>query len=73
LVFLLGVFAGMFLYFVMYPYVADFASSTNLGVVKLHDLFGGNEYTSYILTVALESSIILFMMLLQKLTRKGTK
>ena len=74
LVFLLGVFAGMFLYFILYPFIADFASSTNLGVLKLHDLFGGNAYTSYILTVALETGIILFMMLLQKIIfGKGNK
>lgn len=69
LVFLLGVVAGMFLYFIIYPFISDFASSTNMGVVKLHDLFGGNEYTSYILTVALEFGIIGFMVLLQKLSK----
>jgi hypothetical protein len=73
LVFLLGLFAGMFVYFILYPFIAGFASSGNLGVLKLHDLFGGNEYTSYILTVALETGIILFLMLLQKLTNKGEK
>jgi len=70
-VFILGLFAGALLYFVLYPYVKDFANSTNLGVLKLQDLFGGNEYTSYILTVILESGIIGFLMLLQKLTNKG--
>lgn len=70
-VFLLGLFAGMFLYFILYPIVGDFANSTKLGVVKLHDLFGGNEYTSYILTVALEVGIIAFLILLQKLSNKG--
>jgi len=73
LIFLLGLFAGMFVYFILYPFIAAFASSGNLGVLKLHDLFGGNEYTSYILTVALETGIILFLMLLQKLTNKGEK
>ena len=70
-VFILGLFAGALLYFVLYPYVKDFANSTNLGVLKLQDLFGGNEYTSYILTVILEGGIIGFLMLLQKLTNKG--
>ena len=73
LVFLLGLFAGAFIYFLLYPFVKDFASSGDLGVLKLHDLFGGNEYTSYILTIALETGIILFLMLLQKLTNKGEK
>jgi len=73
LVFIVGLFGGAFLYFLLYPMVAEFASSGNLGVLKLHDLFGGNEYTSYILTVALESGIIGFLMLLQKLTNKGEK
>jgi len=73
LVFLLGLFLGMFAYFILYPMIEGFASSGNLGVLKLHDLFGGNEYTSYILTVALEVGIILFLMLLQKLTNKGEK
>lgn len=73
LVFILGLFLGMFVYFIAYPYIDTFASSSNLGVLKLHDLFGGNEYTSYILTVALEVGIILFLMALQKLTNKGEK
>ncbi len=71
LVFLVGVVAGMFVYFLIYPYVSDFANSSNLGVLKLHDLFGGNEYTSFIITVALETGIILFMMLLRKMTQIG--
>jgi len=69
LVFLAGIIVGMFIYFLIYPFVDTFASSSNLGVLKLHDLFGGNEYTSYILTVALEMGIILFLMLLQRLVR----
>ncbi len=73
LIFLLGLFGGAFVYFLLYPMVADFASSGNLGVLKLHDLFGGNEYTSYILTVIIESGIIGFLVLLQKLTNKGEK
>jgi len=73
LIFLLGLFGGAFLYFLLYPLVQGFASSGNLGVLKLHDLFGGNEYTSYILTVLLESGIIGFLVLLQKLTNKGEK
>ena len=73
LVFLLGLFGGAFIYFLLYPMIAGFVSSGNLGVFKLHDLFGGNEYTSYILTVALESGIIGFLVLLQKLTNKGEK
>ena len=73
LVFLLGLFLGMFAYFILYPMIEGFASSGNLGILKLHDLFGGNEYTSYILTVALEIGIILFLMLLQTLTNKGEK
>ncbi len=73
LVFLLGLFGGAFLYFMLYPMVKDFASSGNLGVLKLQDLFGGNEYTSYILTVILETGIISFLVLLQKLTNKGEK
>ncbi len=73
LIFLLGLFGGAFVYFLLYPMIADFASSSNLGVLKLHDLFGGNEYISYILTVLLESGIIGFLVLLQKLTNKGEK
>ncbi len=73
LVFLLGLFGGAFLYFLLYPMVKDFASASNFGVLKLHDLFGGNEYTSYVLTVILETGIIAFLLLLQKLTNKGEK
>ena len=73
LVFLVGVIAGMFLYFNIYDAISGFASSSNLGVLKLHDLFGGNYYTSYILTVALEVGIIFYLMTLQKLTNNGEK
>ena len=71
LVFLAGVIAGMFVYFLIYPLVSGFANSSNMGVVKLHDLFGGNEYTSYIITIGLEIGIISFMVLLRKLANKG--
>ncbi len=73
LVFLIGIFGGMYIYFVLYDKIEAFASSGSLGVYKLQDLFGGNQYTSYILTVALEVGIILFLMTLQKLTNKGEK
>lgn len=71
LIFLVGVVAGMFVYFLMYPFISDFANSSNMGVLKLQDLFGGNQYTAYIITVALETSIILFMILLRKMTQSG--
>lgn len=71
LVFLVGVVAGMLLYFVIYPFISGFANSSNMGVLKLQDLFGGNQYTSYIITVALETGIILFMILLRKMTQLG--
>ena len=73
LLFLVGVVVGMFVYFQLYPMVESFANSSKLGVVKLHDLFGGNEYTSYILTVALEVGIILFLTSIQKITHNGEK
>ena len=71
LVFLVGVVAGMFVYFLIYPFISDFANSSNMGVLKLQDLLGGNQYTSYIITIALETSIILFMILLRKMTQLG--
>jgi uncharacterized membrane protein YedE/YeeE len=73
LIFIVGLFAGMFVYFIAYPYIHSFVSSGDMGILKLHDLFGGNEYTSYVVTVALETGIILFLMLLQKLTNKGER
>ncbi len=72
-IFLFGIAFGMFLYFLIYPYIDQLASSSKLGVLKLHDLFGGNEYTSYILTVVLEIGIILFLMFLQKIAQRGEK
>ena len=71
LIFLVGVVAGMFVYFLIYPFISDFANSSNMGVLKLQDLFGGNQYSAYIITVALETSIILFMILLRKMTQLG--
>jgi hypothetical protein len=40
-----------------------------MGVLRFKDLFGLNEYLSYLLTLALEIGIILFLMLLQKLSK----
>ena len=71
LVFLIGVIGGMYLYFVLYDVVGDFANSTKFGVLKIHDLFGGNNYSSYIITIILEVGIISFLMFLQKLTNNG--
>ena len=73
LIFIIGLLAGAFGYMLLYPHIAEFASSSKLGVLRLQDLFGGNQYTSYILTIILETGIILFLMLLQKLTNKGEK
>ena len=73
LVFLVGLFLGAFIYFLLYPLISGLVNSSNYGVLRLHDLFGGNEYTSYILTVILESGIIGFLVILQKLTQKGEK
>ncbi len=73
LIFVLGLFAGAFLYFLVYPLISGFAGSGNLGVFKLHDLFGGNYYTSYLLTVVLEIGIISFIVFLQKLSSNKNK
>ena len=71
LVFLLGVIGGMLLYFVLYDAVSSFANSTKFGTVKIQDLFGGNNYSSYIITIILETGIISFLMFLQKLSNNG--
>ncbi len=71
LVFILGLFGGMYLYFSLYDQVSSFANSGKLGVVKLQDLFGGNNYTSYLITLVLEVGIILFLTALQKITHDG--
>ncbi len=71
LFFILGLFGGMFIYFLSFDFIKDFANSSNLGVFKLHDLSGGNEYTSYIITIVLEVGFIGYLMLLQRLTNKG--
>jgi len=71
LVFLIGVLVGMFVYFNLYDMIMNFANSTKFGVVKIQDVFGGNNYTSYIVTVALEVGIISFLMFLQKLSNNG--
>jgi uncharacterized membrane protein YedE/YeeE len=73
LIFMLGLLLGMFIYFSIYPYIESFSSSSNFGVLKLQNLFGGNEYTSYILTFTLEIGIILFLMLLKKLADGGKR
>jgi uncharacterized membrane protein YedE/YeeE len=71
LVFILGLFGGMYLYFTLYDQVSSFANSGKLGIVKIQDLVGGNNYTSYLITLALEVGIILFLTALQKITHNG--
>ncbi len=59
--FLLGVIAGMYLYFINFDFIIDFANSTNLGRYTIHSVLGGDIYTSYLVTVVLGLGLITFM------------
>ena len=66
IVFALGLFVGMYFYFDIYAYIADFANSANLGRFTIDKLVGGDIRTSYLVTVAVSFGLMLFMLTMKK-------
>ncbi len=68
--FLLGVMVGMYVYFINFDAVMEFANSTNVGRYTIHGVLGGNIYTSYLITVAVGIGLILFMKFMKSIRDK---
>lgn len=69
-VFLLGVIAGMYVYFDQFDKIADFANSSPLGRFTIDKLIGGDIYTSYLVTVIIGISLAIFMYQMKALSDK---
>ncbi len=70
IVFGLGLLVGMYFYFDIYEYIADFANSANLGKFTIDKLIGGDIRTSYIATVILTAGLMAFMFIMKKIVDK---
>ncbi len=67
-VFLLGLLAGMYVYFDFYDKFADFAKSGYLGRYTIDKLVGGNIFTSgYLVTIILGLGLAIFMNYMKKI------
>ncbi len=67
LFFALGLFVGMYFYFDIYSYIADFANSANLGRFTIDKLVGGDIRISYLITVGVSFGLLIFMLIMKKL------
>jgi len=73
-VFLLGLLCGMWFYFDIYDSIEAFANSGYLGRFTIHDLIGGDIYTSsYIVTVLLGAFLAIFMNTMKSIRDKKEK
>lgn len=70
IVFALGLFVGMYFYFDIYAYIADFANAANLGKFTIHKLIGGDIRTSYIATIVIATALMAFMFTMKKIVDK---
>ncbi len=72
--FAFGMIAGMLTYFEIYNGIKIFANSGNLGRFTISDLVGGNMFSSsYIITVIMGISILLFLTYMKKMIYKEGK
>ena len=61
-VFMLGMFGGMYVYFIEFDKIADFANSGYVGRYTIDKLVGGDMYTtSYLVTIVLAICLGVFM------------
>lgn len=67
IVFALGLLVGMYFYFDIYTYIADFANAGNLGKFTIDKLIGGDIRTSYIATVVIAAGLMGFMVIMKKI------
>ena len=70
-VFIVGMFAGMFVYFQTYAYIEGFANSGNLGRFTIDKLVGGDMFTSsYLVTIILAIGLGIFMHVMKSIVDK---
>jgi uncharacterized protein len=69
-VFLLGVIAGMYVYFVNFHSFMDFANGSNLGKYTIDKLVGGNTYTAYLTTLLIAIGLMTFMRTMKSIRDK---
>ncbi len=70
-VFIVGMFAGMFVYFQTYAYIEGFANSGNLGRFTIDKLIGGDMFTSsYLVTIILAIGLGIFMHVMKSIVDK---
>lgn len=69
-VFLLGVMAGMYVYFDQFDKFATFADSSYLGKFTIDKLIGGDIYTSFLVTVILGIGLAIFMNVMKSIRDK---
>ncbi len=69
-VFMLGMIAGMYVYFDQFDKFSDFANGSYLGRFTIDKLVGGNVYTSFLVTVLLGIDLAVFMNVMKKVVEK---
>lgn len=69
-VFMLGMIAGMYVYFDQFDKFSDFANGSYLGRFTIDKLVGGNVYTSFLVTVLLGIGLAVFMNVMKKVVEK---
>jgi len=69
-VFMLGMIAGMYVYFDQFDKFSDFANGSYLGRFTIDKLVGGNVYTSFLITVLLGIGLAVFMNVMKKVVEK---
>ncbi len=70
-IFVVGMFVGMFVYFQTYSYFQGFANSGNLGRFTIDKLVGGDMFTtSYLITIVLAVGLGVFMSVMKSVIDK---
>jgi len=67
IVFALGLIVGMYFYFDIYEYIADFANSGNMGKWTIAKALNADIRVSYLVTVVVSFGLLLFMIAMKKL------
>lgn len=70
IIFALGLLVGMYFYFDIYAYIADFANAANLGRFTIDKLIGGDIRTAYIATVIIVAALMSFMIVMKKIVER---
>ncbi len=69
-VFIFGMLAGMFVYFINFHKFIDFANGSNIGRFTLNKLVGGNIYVAYLATIVIVIGLMIFMNVMKSIRDK---